>query len=46
MNVSLTRSKSLLIVVGDAVMLSKDVNWRQFVNYCVDNKALIGPYKK
>lgn len=41
-NVSLTRAKSLLIIVGDANMLKKDKHWCQLVKYCSDNKSLIG----
>ncbi|XP_071140956.1 putative helicase MOV-10 [Mytilus edulis] len=41
-NVTLTRAKALLIVVGNPVTLSHDNNWKQFIKYCQNNKAYVG----
>uniref|UniRef100_A0A8C6KW45 RNA helicase n=1 Tax=Nothobranchius furzeri TaxID=105023 RepID=A0A8C6KW45_NOTFU len=41
-NVALTRAKSLLIVVGNPVILRKDPVWKKFITYCVDMKGYVG----
>ncbi|KAA0712698.1 putative helicase mov-10-B.1 [Triplophysa tibetana] len=33
-NVAITRAKSLLIVVGNPVILNKDPTWHRFIRYC------------
>lgn len=41
-NVALTRAKEVLIVVGNAEMLSLDPNWRTFLNFCTRNGGFSG----
>ncbi|XP_017264229.1 putative helicase mov-10-B.1 [Kryptolebias marmoratus] len=41
-NVAMTRAKSLLIVVGNPVILRKDPVWEKFINYCVTMKGYVG----
>ncbi|MED6239493.1 hypothetical protein ATANTOWER_007135 [Ataeniobius toweri] len=41
-NVALTRAKSLLIVIGNPVILRKDPVWEKFINYCVEMKGYRG----
>lgn len=40
-NVMITRAKCLLIVVGDRSLLQHDPNWKQFIDFCSENNALI-----
>ncbi|KAJ3663775.1 hypothetical protein Zmor_008002 [Zophobas morio] len=42
MNVSITRAKSLLIVVGNPDLLSSDRSWRSIITYCMDKGGLVG----
>ncbi|KAF5351162.1 hypothetical protein D9756_008289 [Leucocoprinus leucothites] len=42
-NVSVTRAKALLIVVGDPDVLGLDPLWRSFLNYVYNNKGWKGP---
>uniref|UniRef100_A0A8C7DSX0 RNA helicase n=1 Tax=Naja naja TaxID=35670 RepID=A0A8C7DSX0_NAJNA len=42
LNVSLTRAKALLIVVGNPVTLSKDPYWNEFLEFCKRNQAWKG----
>ncbi|XP_044727710.1 putative helicase mov-10-B.2 [Chrysoperla carnea] len=44
-NVSLTRAKSLLIVVGNPNVLQYDENWSDLIDYCENNKSLINKKK-
>lgn len=47
LNVALTRAKALLIVVGNAAVLSKDPHWHRFLRYCRDEGAYRGyPYEE
>ncbi|KAM4047751.1 helicase MOV-10 isoform 2-T2 [Anomaloglossus baeobatrachus] len=41
-NVSITRAKSLLIMVGNAVILRKDPNWCRFLQFCTDKGGIRG----
>lgn len=41
-NVALTRAKSLLIVIGNPVILRKDPLWEKFINYCVEMNGYVG----
>ncbi|XP_015251753.1 PREDICTED: putative helicase mov-10-B.1 [Cyprinodon variegatus] len=41
-NVAMTRAKSLLIVIGNPVILRKDPVWQKFIHYCVDMKGYKG----
>ncbi|XP_070704660.1 putative helicase mov-10-B.1 [Pempheris klunzingeri] len=41
-NVAVTRARSLLIVVGNPVILNKDPTWEKFISYCVKEKGYIG----
>ncbi len=41
--VAITRAKALLIVVGDARVLSLDPIWRKFLSYAHSNKGWEGP---
>jgi hypothetical protein len=38
----MTRSKALLITVGDPDVLQCDVHWREFIHFCNDNGGYIG----
>lgn len=40
-NVMLTRAKNLLIVVGNPHLLTKNSNWRAFIEYCFRHRCLI-----
>lgn len=42
LNVSLTRAKALLIVIGNPDVLKFDENWRYFINYCKENESCTG----
>ncbi|KAG8196843.1 hypothetical protein JTE90_027556 [Oedothorax gibbosus] len=42
LNVAITRSQELLIVVGNPYVLSKDLFWHSFVRYCVVNGCYTG----
>ncbi|KAJ3568903.1 hypothetical protein NP233_g5406 [Leucocoprinus birnbaumii] len=42
-NVSVTRAKALLIVIGDPEVLGLDPLWRSFLNYVYLNKGWKGP---
>ncbi|KAJ3561910.1 hypothetical protein NP233_g9904 [Leucocoprinus birnbaumii] len=42
-NVSVTRAKALLIVIGDPEVLGLDPLWRSFLNYIHDNNGWKGP---
>ncbi|XP_028432245.1 putative helicase mov-10-B.1 isoform X2 [Perca flavescens] len=41
-NVALTRARSLLIVVGNPVILNKDPHWQKFISYCVEEQGYTG----
>lgn len=41
-NVAITRARSLLIVVGNPVILNKDPAWEKFISYCVKEKGYTG----
>lgn len=41
-NVAVTRARSLLIVVGNPVILKKDATWNKFIRYCVDQNGYTG----
>ncbi|XP_033216610.1 putative helicase mov-10-B.2 [Belonocnema kinseyi] len=41
-NVTITRAKSLLIVVGNPKVLQIDPCWREFIEYCQRNRACRG----
>ncbi|XP_051125299.1 probable RNA helicase SDE3 [Andrographis paniculata] len=41
-NVSVTRAKSMLIVIGNPHILCKDPNWNELLWYCVDNNSYKG----
>ncbi|XP_035008504.2 putative helicase mov-10-B.1 isoform X2 [Hippoglossus stenolepis] len=41
-NVAVTRAGSLLIVVGNPVILNKDPTWEKFISYCVKEKGYTG----
>ncbi|KAM9361320.1 putative helicase mov-10-B.1 [Symphorus nematophorus] len=41
-NVAVTRARSLLIVVGNPVILNKDSTWKKFISYCVKEKGYTG----
>ncbi|KAM9758598.1 putative helicase mov-10-B.1 [Menidia menidia] len=41
-NVALTRAKSLLIVIGNPVILKTDPIWKKFINYCEEMKGYAG----
>ncbi|XP_044142409.1 putative helicase MOV-10 [Bufo gargarizans] len=35
-NVSITRAKALLIMIGNSIILRKDPNWSRFLKFCCD----------
>eukprot|EP01065_Artemidia_motanka_P018234 TRINITY_DN21556_c0_g1_i3.p1 TRINITY_DN21556_c0_g1~~TRINITY_DN21556_c0_g1_i3.p1 ORF type:complete len:1065 (+),score=256.13 TRINITY_DN21556_c0_g1_i3:132-3326(+) len=41
-NVSITRARALLVVVGSPLLLCKDPNWRALLRYAVDHKCYTG----
>ncbi|KAI3369856.1 hypothetical protein L3Q82_024666, partial [Scortum barcoo] len=41
-NVAITRARSLLIVVGNPVILNKDPTWEKFISYCVNEQGYTG----
>ncbi|KAK2861814.1 hypothetical protein Q5P01_001347 [Channa striata] len=41
-NVAITRARSLLIVVGNPVILNKDPTWEKFISYCVKKNGYTG----
>ncbi|XP_078339905.1 putative helicase MOV-10 isoform X1 [Crassostrea virginica] len=42
LNVTLTRAKALLIVIGDPNTLSQDPHWKGFIDFCVASRAYTG----
>ncbi|XP_037915569.1 uncharacterized protein LOC119654315 isoform X4 [Hermetia illucens] len=42
LNVLLTRAQALLIIVGNPTTLKKIGGWKHVVDYCVENKAVLG----
>ncbi|XP_060788136.1 putative helicase mov-10-B.2 [Neoarius graeffei] len=41
-NVAVTRARSLLIVVGNPVILSNDATWCRFIDYCTEEGGCAG----
>ncbi|RVE72922.1 hypothetical protein OJAV_G00045260 [Oryzias javanicus] len=41
-NVAITRAKSLLIVVGNPLILTTHPVWEKFINYCLEKKGYTG----
>ncbi|XP_012690883.1 putative helicase mov-10-B.1 [Clupea harengus] len=41
-NVAMTRSKSLLVVVGNPVILKKNPTWERFIQYCEEEGGYTG----
>uniref|UniRef100_A0A8C2KPF3 RNA helicase n=1 Tax=Cyprinus carpio TaxID=7962 RepID=A0A8C2KPF3_CYPCA len=41
-NVAVTRAKSLLIMVGNPIILQTDTTWGRFINYCIEEKGYTG----
>ncbi|XP_030634044.1 putative helicase mov-10-B.1 [Chanos chanos] len=41
-NVAMTRAKSLLIVVGNPVILTKNRTWQRFIQYCEEEQGYTG----
>ncbi|KAG8450883.1 hypothetical protein GDO86_003231 [Hymenochirus boettgeri] len=41
-NVTITRAKALIILVGNPVILGKDANWSRFLKYCLENEGYTG----
>ncbi|KAK0463235.1 helicase MOV-10 [Desarmillaria tabescens] len=43
MNVSITRAKELLIVIGNAELMGRDPYWKHFLQFALRNKLYVGP---
>ncbi|KAK0236940.1 P-loop containing nucleoside triphosphate hydrolase protein [Armillaria nabsnona] len=43
MNVSITRAKELLIVIGNAELMGRDPYWIHFLQFALRNKLYVGP---
>jgi superfamily I DNA and/or RNA helicase len=43
LNVSLTRAKALMIIVGNPDTLRNDRNWYDLLKYCHDNGGCVTP---
>lgn len=41
-NVILTRARTLLIVLGNPVVLSRDPYWKTVIEYCIQNNSYTG----
>ncbi|KAM3933121.1 helicase MOV-10 [Leptodactylus fuscus] len=41
-NVSITRAKALLIMIGNSIILRKDPNWSRFLKFCSDKGGYRG----
>ncbi|XP_027022292.2 putative helicase mov-10-B.1 [Tachysurus fulvidraco] len=41
-NVAVTRARALLIIVGNPVILSTDMSWSKFIDYCTEEGGCIG----
>jgi len=41
-NVSTTRAKALMIIIGNPHVLSTDPHWSVLLKYCIQNKAYVG----
>uniref|UniRef100_A0A673GLC9 RNA helicase n=1 Tax=Sinocyclocheilus rhinocerous TaxID=307959 RepID=A0A673GLC9_9TELE len=41
-NVAVTRAKSLLIMVGNPIILRTDATWGRFINYCIEEEGYTG----
>lgn len=41
-NVAITRAKSLLIIIGNPHIITKDPNWDKLLRYCADNGSYQG----
>eukprot|EP00794_Sanderia_malayensis_P006229 gene6229-6945_t len=41
-NVSITRARALLIVIGNPFVLSNDFFWNRFLEFCVEKKCYVG----
>ncbi|CAH0546496.1 unnamed protein product [Brassicogethes aeneus] len=41
-NVTISRAKCLLIIIGNPNVLSKNIVWRSVINYCISNGAYTG----
>lgn len=42
LNVAITRSRALLIILGNPYLLIQDPYWRHVLKYCIDQKAYTG----
>ena len=42
LNVGITRARTLLIIIGSAELLEKDVYWRSVIDHCKSRSAFIG----
>ncbi|KAI3408241.1 uncharacterized protein J3R85_020417, partial [Psidium guajava] len=41
-NVAVTRARSLLVIIGNPHVVSKDPHWEKLLQYCVDNNSYQG----
>lgn len=42
LNVAITRSRALLIILGNPKLLTSDPYWRNILTYCIDHDAYTG----
>jgi hypothetical protein len=41
-NVAITRARSLLIIVGNPILLELDENWRELINFSLEHNSYRG----
>lgn len=42
LNVAITRSRALLIIIGNPYLLNEDPYWRTVLNYCLERDSYTG----
>lgn len=41
-----TRAKCLLIIIGDIDTLNHDKNWKEMIDFCTENNAVVTTQRK